>query len=97
MAINVPPNVPPPLGQRAPGTDHITSDHTGGPLDLVREAIMALQLFAERAKSDDITLAKIHKVIVGLQSILADHASDHEAAMGLTPAMRHLRRTTQGY
>ena len=35
---------------------------------------MSLQHFAEQT-TDDVELAKVHKCIVGLQSILADHAS----------------------
>ena len=74
----------------------ITSDHTGGLLDFIRQAILALQHFAEQT-NDDAELAKVHKCIVALQSILADHASDRDAAMGVTPSLRHVRRTSGNY
>ena len=57
---------------------------------------MALQHFAEQT-NDDQELAKVHKCIVGLQSILADHASTKDKALGMTPALQHVRRSTQGY
>jgi hypothetical protein len=73
----------------------VTSDHTGQ-LDFIRTAIMALQHFAEQT-SDDVELAKVHKCIVRLQSILADHASTKDKALGMTPALQHVRRSTQGH
>ncbi len=85
----------PPLGPGAP-PGAITSDHTGGMLDFIRTAIMSLQHFAEQT-SDDVELAKVHKCIVGLQSILADHAQGKDKALGMTPALQHVRRSTQGY
>jgi hypothetical protein len=54
---------------------------------------MALQMYAE-GSHDDQELAKVHRCITALQSILAGHASDREAALGTTPAMRHIRRTS---
>ena len=57
---------------------------------------MALQHFAEQTH-DDVELAKGHKCIVGLQSILADHAQGKDKALGLTPALQHVRRQRQGY
>ena len=74
----------------------VTSDHTGGNLDFIRTAIMSLQHFAEQT-DDDVELAKVHKCIVGLQSILADHASTKDKALGMTPALQHVRRSRQGY
>ena len=74
----------------------VTSDHTGGLLDFIRTAIMSLQHFAEQT-TDDVELAKVHKCIVGLQSILADHAQGKDKALGMTPALQHVRRSTQGY
>jgi hypothetical protein len=66
---------PPPTGGGArpapPGA--VTSDHTGGNLDFIRQAIMALQHFAEQT-SDDQELAAVHKCILALQNILAGHA-----------------------
>jgi hypothetical protein len=85
---------PPPNAGARPGA--VTSDHTGGQLDFIRTAIMALQHFAEQT-NDDVELAKVHKCIVGLQSILADHASTKDKALGMTPALQHVRRSTQGY
>jgi hypothetical protein len=70
----------------------ITSDHTGGALDFIRTAIMALQHFAEQT-DDDQELAQVQKCIVNLQQI-AGHAKDREAALGMTPAMRHVKRAT---
>lgn len=89
------PGVPPDRGAPAP-PGAVTSDHTGGLLDFIRTAIMSLQHFAEQT-TDDVELAKVHKCIVGLQSILADHASGKDAALGMTPALKHVRRNTQGY
>jgi hypothetical protein len=63
---------------------------------LIRTAILALQHFAEQT-NDDVELAKVHKCIVGLQSIIADHASTKDKALGMTPALQHVRRSTQGY
>jgi hypothetical protein len=74
----------------------VTSDHTGGALDFIRTAIMSLQHFAE-ITDDDVELAKVHKCIVGLQSILADHASTKDKALRMTPALQHVRRSRQGY
>ena len=64
---------PPPDAPPAKNPGAVTSDHTGGMLDFIRTAIMSLQHFAEQT-TDDVELAKVHKCIVGLQSILADHA-----------------------
>lgn len=86
---------PPDRGAPAP-PGAVTSDHTGGQLDLIRTAILALQHFAEQT-NDDVELAKVHKCIVGLQSIIADHASTKDKALGMTPALQHVRRSTQGY
>jgi hypothetical protein len=64
-------------------------------VDHIRTAILALQAYAA-GSHDDVELAKVHKCIVALQSILADHAKDREAALGTTPALRHVRRTSRG-
>jgi hypothetical protein len=85
---------PPTDAGATPGA--VTSDHTGGQLDFIRTAIMALQHFAE-ITNDDVELAKVHECIVGLQSILADDASTKDKALGMTPALQHVRRSTQGY
>jgi hypothetical protein len=77
-------------------TDSITSGDTGEDLDHPRTAIQALQLYAE-GNHDDVELAKVHKCIVALQSILADHASNRDAAMGITPALKHVRRVRGSY
>lgn len=73
----------------------ITSDRTGSSLDFIRTAIMALQHFAEQT-GDDQELAAVQKCIVGLQQILAGHANDRDAALGPTPAMRHVKRASSG-
>lgn len=54
-------------------TASVTSRDTGEDLDQIRTAIQALELYAEGIH-DDVELAKVHKCIVTLQSILADHA-----------------------
>jgi hypothetical protein len=77
-------------------TDSVTSRDTGDDLDQIRTAIQALQLYAE-GNHDDVELAKVHKAIVMLQSILADHSKNRDAALGTTPAMKHIRRTSGGY
>jgi hypothetical protein len=74
----------------------VTSRDTGEDLDQIRTAIQALQLYAE-GNHDDVELAKIHKCIVALQSILADHAPNKDAAMGITPVLKHVRRTVENY
>jgi hypothetical protein len=91
MAINVPPDALPP---RLTGAS-ITSRDSGDDLDHIRTAIHALQIYAE-GTHDDQELAAVHKCIVALQNILAGHAKDREAALGMTPAMRHVRRTAGG-
>jgi hypothetical protein len=90
VAINVRPGglVPPP-------TASITSRDSGSNVDHVRAAILALQAYAE-GLHDDVELQAVHKCIVALQGILADHARDRSAAMGESPAMRHVRRVSRG-
>jgi hypothetical protein len=56
---------------------------------------MALQHAAE-LEQDDKDIQAIHKAIVIVQGVLANNASDADAAMGMTPAMRHVRRTSRG-
>jgi hypothetical protein len=65
-------------------------------LDFIRTAIMSLQHFQELT-DDDQEHAKVGKCIVGLQSILADHASTKDKALGMTPALRHVARQRKGY
>lgn len=90
MAINIPPGTPGP-----DPTASITSDHSGSDVDHVRTAILALQMYAE-GLHDDVELATVHQCIVSLQRILAAHAKDRAAAMGESPALRHVRRTSRG-
>ena len=91
----LPPDLPAaPDSGLTPGA--VTSDHTGGALDFIRTAIMSLQHFAEQT-NDDQELAKVHRAIVLLQSLLADHASTKDKALGMTPALQHVRRSRQGY
>ena len=96
------PGGPPDAGGRAPDLPlppdgaTITSRDSGSQLDHIRTAIMSLQLYAE-GNHDDQELAVVHKCITQLQGILAGHAKDREAALGTTPAMRHVRRASAGY
>jgi len=94
MAINIPPSGPP----GTPGPDptaSITSDHSGSDVDHVRTAILALQMYAE-GLHDDQELAVVHQCIVSLQKILAGHAKNRDAALGVTPALKHVRRVARG-
>ena len=84
-----------PPAPTGPPTDSITSRDSGDDLDHVRTAIQALQIYAE-GTHDDIELSKVHKCIVALQSILADHMKSADAAMGVTPTLRHVRRVSRG-
>jgi hypothetical protein len=97
MTMGMPPNAPPrgapPL---PPAQAGITSPHQGGSLDLVRTAILALQHYAEQ-ETDDQELATVHSCIVNLQKLLANHAKNADAAMGTTPAMKHVRRVSGSY
>jgi hypothetical protein len=92
MAVNIPPNA---MASADDRTASVTSREEGSDLDLVRHSIQALQLYAERTH-DDVELATVHKCVVALQSILADHAKNRDAALGVTPTLRHVRRVTQG-
>jgi len=91
VAIDVPagtPNLP-------PQTAGITSRDDGSDLDHIRTAILALQIFAE-GNHDDQELAAVHKCITALQNILAGHAKNRDAALGTTPALKHVRRVSRG-
>jgi hypothetical protein len=85
MAINVPPDP----------TASITSRDSGSDVDHIRTAILAFQMYAE-GLHDDQELAEIHKLIVGAQKILARHAADRDSAMGVSPALKHVRRVSRG-
>jgi hypothetical protein len=87
---------PPPAGADAKANAAVTSDHTGGLLDFVRQAILSLQHFAEQT-NDDAELAQVHKLIAGCQQLLAGHAKDRESALGMTPSMRTVKRSSSGY
>jgi hypothetical protein len=87
------PNDPQTVG--VPSNASITSRDEGGDLDHIRTPIMALQAYAEN-NHDDQELAAVHKCIVALQNILAGHAKNRDAAMGVTPALKHVRRTSGG-
>ena len=76
---------PPPQGGGT--TESVTS--RGEDRDHIRTAIQAFQIYAE-GNHDDVELAKVHKCIVALPSILADHSKNRDAAMGGTPAMKHV-------
>jgi hypothetical protein len=62
---------------------------------MVRTAIMSLQHYAEQ-ETDDVELATVHKCMLALQQLLADHHKNADAAMGVTPALRHVRRVAGG-
>jgi hypothetical protein len=83
------------IGASAP-PGAITSDHTGGQLDFIRTAIISLQHFAEQT-NDNAELAAVHASITKLQQILAGHAKDREAALGMNRAMRPVKRSTARY
>src|SRR5215831_14273971 len=94
MATNVP-EAPPLPPRQSPQTAGITSQHDGSDLDHIRTAILALQLYAE-GETDDQELATVHKCITALQNILASDAKNRDAALGVTPALRHVRRVSRG-
>ena len=96
MAINVPPGAPPlPPTRGNPPTAGITSSHDGSDLDHIRTAILALQMYAE-GETDDQELAIVHQCILNLQKILASDAKNRDAAMGVTPALKHVRHVSMG-
>lgn len=84
----------PPTRNQGAGSG-ITSQHDGSDLDHIRTAILALQLYAE-GETDDQELATVHKCITALQQILASDAKNRDAAMGVTPALKHVRRVSRG-
>jgi hypothetical protein len=92
MLQGAPPDAAP---HDVPANAAITSRDEGSDLDHIRTAILALQAYAGN-NHDDQELAKVHKCITALQSILADHAKNRDAAMGTTPAMKHIRHTSRG-
>jgi hypothetical protein len=83
------------IGASAPPAA-ITSDHSGGLLDFIRTAILSLQHFAEQT-NDDAELAAVHKCITALQNILAGHSKNRDAALGMSPALKHVRRVNESY
>jgi hypothetical protein len=85
---------PPPSGGAPTGS--VTSRDGGEDLDHLRTAIQALQIYAE-GNHDDQELAAVHKCIVALQPILAGHAKNRDAALGITPATKHVRRASANY
>jgi hypothetical protein len=96
VAINIPPGaLPLPPGRGNPPTASITSRDDGSDLDHIRTAIFALQLYAE-GETDDQELATVHKCILALQNILASDAKNKDAALGVTPALKHVRRVARG-
>jgi hypothetical protein len=84
-----------PPGVGVPASAGITSRDEGSDLDHLRTSILAAQAYAESIH-DDQELAKVHRCIAQLQTILADHARNKDAALGTTPAMKHIRRTSRG-
>lgn len=85
----------PPGPHDVPANASITSRDEGSDLDHIRTAIMALQAYAE-GTHDDQELAAVHKCIVALQNILAGHAKNMDAAVGMMPTLKHVRRVTRG-
>jgi hypothetical protein len=73
----------------------ITSDLTRGLLDFVRQEILSLQHFAEQS-DDDQDIHAVTKCITALQGVIAGYAKDREAAMGVTPSLRHVQRASSG-
>jgi hypothetical protein len=57
--------------------------------------IMAGQKWLE-SNRDDQDAHAVMKCVVALQGVLAGHAKDREAALGTTPALRHVRRASGG-
>jgi hypothetical protein len=90
-----PPPGAPPLPRGGPPTGSITSDHTGDSNDDLRTMIMAGQKWLE-SNRDDQDAHAVMKCVVALQGVLAGHAKDREAALGTTPALRHVRRASGG-
>jgi hypothetical protein len=85
----------PPAGNNGPPETSITSKHSGDPIDdHITTAIEALQLAAE-AEQDDQELLELHKAITSLQKILSGHSKNADAAMGVSPALKHVRRVSR--
>jgi hypothetical protein len=80
-------------GPSGPPTGSLTSRDDGSDLDHIRTAIHALQIYAE-GNHDDQELHAVQSCIVNLQKILASHAKNADAALGTTPAMKHIRRVS---
>jgi hypothetical protein len=75
----------------------VTGPHSGGLLDFPREAVLALQHFAEQSQ-DDQDIAIANDLIAQIQKkLIAPHAKDRDAALGIGPAHRAARRAKQGY
>lgn len=74
---------------------HSLERELDGDLDHIRTAILALQLYAE-GNHDDQELATVNSCITNLQKMLASHAKNADAAMGVTPALKHVRRVSRG-
>jgi hypothetical protein len=90
------PGAPPPRGAPSLPVNSITSDHSGDPNDPIRTMIMAGQMWLEQNR-DDLDAHVVMKCVVALQGVLADHAKAKDAAMGVTPALRHVRRASGNY
>ena len=85
-----------PPSPRGGPAESITSNEDGSSNDMIRVAIRSLQHWLE-LNDNDADAAKVQKCIVGLQGVLADHQKDREAALGISPALRHVRRSSQTY
>jgi hypothetical protein len=69
----------------------ITSSPTGDALDDLRHAILFLQSYMEKSQ-DDQDIAAVSKATTSLQTILAQDAKDQDAALGVTPLHRAMRK-----
>jgi hypothetical protein len=81
----------------APALPVVTSNPTGSPNDSLRSAVVALQDWLGE-NQDDQDAAKVTKCLAAVQQVLADHAKAKDAALGVTPALQHVRRQSRaGY
>jgi len=62
------------------------------PLEMLRNAIESLQEYVSQ-EDDDINSEAASKVLAGLYKILANEQKNSEAAMGVTPAHKAMRRS----
>lgn len=81
----------------APSLPVVTSNPTGSANDSLRAAVVALQDWLAQ-NQDDQDAAKVTKLLAGVQQVLGDHAKQKDQALGITPALAHVRRQSRaGY